>query len=375
MNPRWQHRHRPPWWPVNEPWPPGDPGARWRRGRSRFVRRVGCLFAALLFLSAIGGASLLSMVLGRSGIVRTPEPISLWTTAGIAAFAVLLAAFIGGMRRVAFPLGEIVGAADRVAGGDFAVRVGEHGPRSLRAVARAFNSMTARLASQDEQRRHLMADVAHELRTPLTVIQGRLEGLLDGVYPRDDARLLELLEDTRVLARLVEDLRTVANTEAGALRLQIEDTDLSVLVHDTVRVCAPDAERRDVRLIADVPSDLPLMAIDPVRIREVLINLLTNAIRHTNGGGTITVGAQAGRDVVTIEVTDTGSGVAPEDLPRIFDRFYKGTASHGSGLGLAIARGLVAAHGGTIEARSELGRGTTIAFTLPVRPGVDSGLR
>ena len=134
------------------------------------------------------------------------------------------------MRRVGWPLGDIVAGADRVAGGDYTVRVSEAGPPSLRSVARAFNSMTARLQSQDEQRRHLMADVAHELRTPLTIVQGRLEGLLDGVYPRDDVRLSELLDDTRVLARLVEDLGTLANAESGALGLRKEPTDLAILV-------------------------------------------------------------------------------------------------------------------------------------------------
>jgi two-component system OmpR family sensor kinase/two-component system sensor histidine kinase BaeS len=226
--------------------------------------------------------------------------------------------------------------------------------------------MTARLASQDEQRRQLMADVAHELRTPLTVIQGRIEGLLDGVYPRDDQRLTELLEDTRVLARLVEDLRTMANAEAGALHLQIEPTDVSVLLHEAARSCAPLAEARGVSLGVDVSSSLPLVSLDPVRIREVLVNLVSNAVHHTPERGAVRLEAEASPGWITVRVADTGSGVSPEDLPRIFDRFYRGATSHGSGLGLTIARDLVVAHGGAIRAESELGRGTIMTVTLPV---------
>jgi two-component system OmpR family sensor kinase/two-component system sensor histidine kinase BaeS len=286
---------------------------------------------------------------------------------GIGAGLVLvLAVFVATMRRVGMPMGEIVAAADRVASGEFSTRVREFGPPWLRSVARAFNSMTARLEAQDAQRRHLMADIAHELRTPLTVIQGRLEGLVDGVYARDDARLEELLQDTRMLGRLVEDLRTLANAERGALTLQKEATDLSVLVQDVVKAAASEAAQRQVALRADASPDLPLVEIDPIRIREVLSNLIANAMRHTDAGGTISIAAAAAPNRITVAVTDTGSGIEPQDLPRIFDRFYKGGTSHGSGLGLTIARNLVLAHGGEIHAASEPGRGTTITFTVPV---------
>jgi len=276
--------------------------------------------------------------------------------------------FASAMGRIGRPMGDIVAAADRVAAGDFDTRVVEHGPPWLRSVARAFNSMTSTLQSHDEQRRHLMADIAHELRTPLAVIQGRLEGLLDGVYERDDAHLAELLNDSRVLARLVEDLRTLANAESGVLRLQKEPTDLSLLIHDAARMAAPEAAVCGVVLDLE-DADLPIVEVDPLRIREVLTNLLANAIRHTNRGGSVTIAARVDDEGVTIGVRDTGAGIAPEEVPKIFDRFYKGATSTGSGLGLTIARGLVAAHGGEIHAESTVGVGTTVTFRLPRTTG------
>jgi signal transduction histidine kinase len=274
------------------------------------------------------------------------------------------------MRRVGTPLGDIVSAADRVASGDYEARILERGTPFLRRVARAFNGMTTTLQAQDRQRRQLMADIAHELRTPLTIVQGRLEGLVDGVYPRDEAQLTEVLKETRMLARLVDDLRTLANAEAGSLSLHKEPTDLAVLIHDAVGTFAADAAAARIALRVDDRAELPLVDVDPVRVREILINLLANALRHTSADGAITVSARldARTDarMIVVSVSDTGSGIAPDDLPRIFDRFYKGATSHGSGLGLAIVRNLVIAHGGDVTATSELGHGTTIAFTLPI---------
>jgi two-component system OmpR family sensor kinase/two-component system sensor histidine kinase BaeS len=233
-------------------------------------------------------------------------------------------------------------------------------------AATAFRRLQKRLRAQDGQRRQLMADIAHELRTPLAVIQGRLEGLLDGVYARDDAQLEGLLNDARLLARLVEDLRTLATAESGALSLQKEPTDLALLIHDAIRAAAPAATERHVSLTANELPDLPVVEIDPLRIREVLTNLLANAIRHTGAGGKVTVSALAAFSRVTVTVRDNGAGIPAQDLPRIFNRFQKGSESTGSGLGLTIAKGLVTAHGGDIRAESQEGSGTAITFTLPV---------
>jgi signal transduction histidine kinase len=211
-----------------------------------------------------------------------------------------------------------------------------------------------------------MADVAHELRTPLTVIQGKLEGLLDGVYQPDPGQLQQLLDETHVLSRLVEDLRTLALSESGGLKLQKESIDLTALARDVVLAYGGEAQAGGVRLEVEAPDDLTPIDADAVRIREVIGNLLSNALRHTPAGGAVVIRLAAGSNGgVSVEVRDTGSGMPPEEIARAFDRFYKGPESRGSGLGLSIARGLVAAHGGEIRASSEPGRGTSIAFTLP----------
>jgi signal transduction histidine kinase len=349
-----------PWWHEQDSWPPPHRHRYSARGRRWFVWRVAFLFGTLLLLSAVGTTTLVRFVW------RYPLGAALGPLLLLALGFVLVAIFFRGMRRVGSPLGDIVSAADRLASGDYSARVVERGPPFLRTVARAFNSMTVRLHAQDQQRRHLMADIAHELRTPLTVMQGRLEGLIDGVYARDDERLAEVLEETRTLARLVDDLRTLANAEAGSLSLRKEPTDLAVLIHDAAASAAPAARDRGVTVRVDERGDLPLVDVDPLRIREVLTNLLTNALRHTPAGGEVTVTAAAQDHHVAIDVTDTGSGISPDDLPKIFDRFYKGPTSHGSGLGLTIARNLIVAHGGEMRADSRVGRGTTITFTLPL---------
>jgi len=318
----------------------------------RHLRGAGCAFALLLLLSAIGATALIRFVAGGNE----------WATVAVPLVMLIVVAIVFMTVRRSFgsPMSDIIAAADRVGEGDYSTQLSERGPPWLRSVSRAFNSMTARLHANERQRRNMMADIAHELRTPLTVIQGRLEALIDGVYPRDDAKLEELLEETRVLSRLVEDLRTLANAEAGALALQKEPTDLVELLQGLsfelhFSLLLPPVEK--------VKSEALTPDIDPVRIREVLMNLIENAKRH-GGDGNVTVRVEPGDGDIRISVSDTGPGIAPEDLPHIFDRFYKGSGSQGSGLGLTIVRNLVEAHGGTIRAESTPGKGTTIVFTL-----------
>jgi len=245
------------------------------------------------------------------------------------------------------------------------VRVTAHGPPSLRSVASAFNSMTTRLEQQQQARRELMADIAHELRTPLSVMQGRLEGMLDGVYPRDEHQMTQVLEDTRTLARLVDDLRTLAHSESGTLALAKEPTDVQVLLNETVSAFEPEAQARSVELRTKVFSEIPLVDLDPVRIREVVMNLLANAVRHSPKDHVVEVELEATTADIVVRVADRGPGIPPADLPHIFDRFYKGKGSTGSGLGLTIARNLIAAHGGTIAARARPEGRTIVEFTLP----------
>jgi signal transduction histidine kinase len=270
------------------------------------------------------------------------------------------------VRRVATPVRDLMEAAERVEAGDYGVRVAERGPRDVKDLARAFNAMTARLQTNDTQRRRLLADVTHELRTPLAVLQGNLEAMLDGVYARDDAHLTPVLDETRVLARLIDDLRTLSLAESGVLQLQREPTDLGILLTESLAAFTPQARAANVALKSNLAEELPLMDIDPVRVREVVSNLLANALRYTPAAGTITVRAQLGAASVQITVQDTGHGISPEILPHIFDRFYKSEESQGSGLGLAIAKSLVQAHGGEIWAASELNAGTQIGFKLPL---------
>jgi len=331
---------------------------------ARFVRRLAFVAFALIVLFTLGAATLTWVASsiwphaarGRVEFLSVPLGI-LW---------VLFFIMFMAMRRVAMPIGGIMEAADRVAGGDYEVRVEEHGPRSIRTLARAFNTMTARLQENDRVRRDLMADIAHELRTPLTVIQGKLEGLLDGVYPRNEAELQQLLEETRLISRLVEDLRTLALAESGTLQLQLESTDFAALAQDVVRTFAADAAAHNVTIEVHVPAASPSIEVDAMRMHEVLGNLISNALRHTPAGGRVTVHVVPAADGgVSVEVRDTGTGMTPDDLAHAFDRFYKGSQSRGSGLGLTIAKNLLAAHGGDIRASSTPGHGTTITFSVP----------
>jgi signal transduction histidine kinase len=362
---------RPPWWPAGEPRPrTGPPWAHWRRVRRRLAVLLG-----VLFILATGVATvLLSAAAIALRLVRVPVAApAVWGTAGAVALLLVAGLWLAGgaLRRFASPVGDLVEAAGRLADGDYGARVVERGPPAVRRLAAAFNQMATRLEIQQTERRNLLAEIAHELRTPLAVVQGNLEGLLEGVYPRDDAHLTTALDETHVLAALVDDLRTIALAEAGALPLRREPVDLAVLLQEVIAPFAGRAEAAGIALTHACPAELPLLHIDPVRIRQVVANLITNALQHTPAGGRIHVVCErrvAASDAgeVMVAVTDTGTGIAPEDLPHVFTRFYKSKASRGSGLGLAIAQQLLVLHGGRITAESQVGHGTTIRFTLPL---------
>ncbi len=362
-----RRRRRPPWWPENEPWPPRFGPGSWRYRRTRFERRINALFWIGVLLVVAGVNALVSWWFPGDGVAG-PSLHPLRPLLALFWLLLIFGFLVPAVRRFRSPLVDIVEAADRVSEGDYSARASEYGPRWMRTIARAFNSMTSKLQVQDQQRRHLMADIAHELRTPLAVLQGKLEGMVDGVYPRDADQINAVLQETRVLARLVDDLRTLAHTESGTLALQKEPTDLGVLINDAVASFSADAEERKVTLDIRAAPDVPLVDVDPLRIREVLTNLISNALRHTPEGGRVSVTASARPDAIVVSVSDTGSGIAAADLPKIFDRFYKGRASRGSGLGLTIARNLVVAHGGEIRAESVEGKGTTMTVTLPIGP-------
>lgn len=360
---------RPRWWPEGEPYPPAR--GQWPRMRGRFMRRFAAMFiGAFLFFGFVIAAFITILVNIFS---------SATSGGGIAAFIpltivvlLLFATAARGFRRFAAPLGELIDAAESVEAGNYGVRVRARGPRELRSLATAFNSMSGRLESSERERRRLLADVTHELRTPLTIMQGNLEALLDGVYPADAEHMHPILEETRVLSRLVDDLRTLSLAEAGALTLHREPTDVAQLVTDSVASFRAQSDGAGVSLATVIDDSLPQADVDPVRMREVLSNLLSNALRYTPRGGSVRIGASTSDGRVRVSVRDTGPGIAPDALPHVFDRFYKSDESRGAGLGLAIAKSLVVAHGGEISVTSEPGQGTEMRFTLPVSGQTDN---
>jgi signal transduction histidine kinase len=227
--------------------------------------------------------------------------------------------------------------------------------------------MAADLEAAQSQRQQMTADIAHELRNPLSVIRGNLEAMLDGIYPADVEHLGPIYDETLLLQRLVEDLRLLSLADAGELRLIRTDADLCALVAGIADSVQAAAEDKGVRLALELPQGSILLSADVDRLRQIIGNLVGNALRYSGEGGTVTLRVRGHDGGAMISVSDTGPGIAPSDLPHIFDRFYRtdaarDRASGGSGLGLAIVRALVQAHGGSIDVSSKLGQGTT--FTL-----------
>jgi len=369
------NEHRPHWWPENEEWPPRS-RHHWRqqmRRRNPIFRRLGCVFALFNLLSLVFVAAIVGFVLNALGVVHFSLGEFQWLRPlGAVFLAIVLAMLISSvmnLRRMSMPLDDLLEASNKVAEGDFSVRVDEQGPREVRYLTRAFNSMASRLQVNDQQRRAMLADVSHELRTPLTIIQGNIEAIIDGVYPADESKLKSILEETQILSRLIEDLRTLSLAESGSLQLKRESADIVLLIRETVAAFQAQADESNVKIelsLGDRPHGLE---IDSERIRQVLTNLISNALRYSPGGSSIKIGltesnSGAERRVV-ISVEDSGPGIASEDLPHVFDRFYKSSDSRGMGLGLSIAKYIVEAHGGEIKAESAPGRGTTIWFSLP----------
>jgi signal transduction histidine kinase len=295
-----------------------------------------------------------------------------------AAIALCFAVFIAGS--VVDATRSLVEAAQRMAAGDRAVRVTPRGGRELAELAEAFNVMAGKLAAAEAQRleteqarRDLVAAVSHDLRTPLASIQAMVEAINDGVVadPETVQRYLRTVQaEVGHLAGLIDDLFELARLEAGALELHLSAGSVPDLLSDALESLQPQAEARGVRLDGRVVASLPPVLMDEPRVLRVIYNLVQNAVRHTPSEGTILLGAEALPEGVRIDVVDTGDGIAADDLPYIFDRFYRGEksrarASGGAGLGLAIARGIVEAHGGRIWAENLASRGARFSFTLP----------
>lgn len=272
-------------------------------------------------------------------------------------------------RTLTAPLQRLEAAARAIKAQDFSQRVPVAGSQELVAVATAFNDMAEQLQKAETLRRNLLADVAHELRHPLHILQGSLQAILDGVYPLSAEEIARLVDQTHHLTTLVNDLHELAQAEAHQLPLRREMTDVAALVKDTAGLFRPLAAGKGVRLQVELLGALPAVAVDAARLRQVVQNLLDNALRHTPEGGVITVQVEQPGDFTRIRVRDTGTGIAPEQLAHVFDRFYgadsRGRDGRGTGLGLAIVKAIVEAHDGQVMASSEgLGRGSVFSIIL-----------
>ena len=292
-----------------------------------------------------------------------------------AGIALVIARWVA--RGMTQPLRDMANAAREMEHGDYSQRVQVASIDEVGQLANAFNRMSAELDQLERLRRDLVANVSHELKTPISALRAHLENLLDGVERPDPETLQVMLAQSERLGRLVDQLLELSRLESGDLSLHREEVPLRPLVSEVVSEIEVARSDKAVRLDEEIPEDLPAIFADRERVHQVLFNLLDNAVRFTPAGGHVTVSASRRRDDVDVAVSDTGPGIAPEHLPRLFERFYRVDEARsrdggGTGIGLAIARSVVEAHGGRIWAESELGRGSVFTFELPVAAIADS---
>lgn len=369
-----RNRRPPPWWPENEPFPPHRHGPK--VVYSHFFHRLGCAVLGLIISVVLVVVAILGMIINTSGLIDPPIS-KIWL---IVILVIAIAVFpwdiiFGGrsFRHFSVPMLDLFKASERVAEGDYDVRIEEQGTPEVRALVRAFNSMASRLKKADEKRRSLLADVTHELRTPLTVIRGNLEGIQDGVYEADEAHLKSIIDEVNILSRLVDDLRTLALAESGALLLHKEATDLTALIKEVVDAFQAQADEQGVELRTDTTLGSTHVYIDGERMHQVLSNLIVNALRYTPAGGVISlrcyhVKKKDNENRIIIAVEDNGPGIKAEDLPYVFERYYKASDSGGMGLGLSIVKNMVEAHGGKVDVESVEGKGTKFTICMPSPP-------
>ncbi|MBM4436828.1 MAG: HAMP domain-containing histidine kinase [Actinobacteria bacterium] len=281
--------------------------------------------------------------------------------------ALLLGTLMAG--NITRPLRRLSAAARRIAAGRRDVHTGMQRRDEIGELGRAVDHMVHALELQESARRNLFADLAHEMRTPLTVIEGNAQAMLDGVYERTAENLSAIVSRARGLHRVVEDIRDLSLADVGQLKIAPEPVDAVQAAEEVVRDLGPAATAKGVSLVARGPAGIALRA-DPARLRQVLSNLVDNAVRHTPSGGSISVSVDVAGGRGRLEVADTGEGIPTDDLPHVFDRFYRADRSRsrdsgGTGLGLAIVRALVEAMGGVVSVASTPGQGTRFRVELP----------
>ncbi len=342
--------------------------------KSRFLwlRFIGFFFFLSIPLLMVGGFLGAMFRAGNLAPGERPHSPIGFLFCGVPFLIFALLSFFGSraFRKMGTPLANVMTAADAVADGDLSVRVPERGPGEFRRLSESFNRMVDELASADQQRRNMTADVAHELRTPIHILRGNLEGLLDGVYEATPEQIGSMLDETRLLSRLVDDLQTISLAEAGQLHLNLEQVNIAELLADVQTSFSGQAEEAGVDLLVDVEDANLTVTADAGRLDQILGNLVANALRYTPAESCIRLEAESSPMGVRLRIRDEGQGISPEDIPFVFDRFYRADKSRtreegGSGLGLAIARQLIQLHKGKISVESELGKGTTFRIDLP----------
>ena len=340
---------------LGKPYEPDSPGTilepPWQQGP-----------LAILYISE---AKSISLYILYNAIGR----FLIWGACVAIAIALLLTFFLS--RRISGPICALAVTARKLGQGDFSQRVQVEDKSEVGELAQTFNSMASQLEKAEQLRRNMVADVAHELRTPLSNIRGYLEAIRERVVKPDAATICSLEEEATLLSRLVDDLQELSLADASKLELICQAEDVAELINRTVAAMQAQATTKGVSLSIDLPQGLPPINIDSQRISQVLRNFLENALAHTTKGDAIIVAATQQGDWVEVSVADTGEGIPTDDLPNIFERFYRvdksrARATGGNGLGLTIAKRQVEAHGGKIEVQSKLGKGSRFSFTVPI---------
>jgi signal transduction histidine kinase len=362
----------------HHPWDKDDKSYRhfkahrniWHEKKERFVFRrffgpiMSVLF--LVILAFVVGTVIVRELSGSFGVLIAVGSFFILLLLGAISYIDYT------VRHVSKPFVEVMSAVDMVAKGDLSVRVSEDFPGEFNKLTKSFNHMVTELEEAENNRRRLTADVAHELRTPLHILQGNLEGMQDGIYPMDEDQVKLLLEETKILSRLVDDLQILSLAESKQLSLNFSDINVNGLLSEAAAGFISQAESLGIELVVSSSTNSGIISGDRERLGQVIRNIITNGLRFTPSGGEITISSIRDNGDILIQISDTGEGITEENLSHIFDRFWKGDQSRarqtgvGSGLGLSIAKSIVDMHHGEISVESQLNQGTTFTIRLPI---------